>query len=88
MIGTGSAHIDPMLTDLLRDTRTTWAAGSMESASGTAVVAICGWSSDPVPTLDQFIAAVRAGKITYDVDSGRLRGHDHNGGADHRIGRS
>jgi 4-amino-4-deoxy-L-arabinose transferase-like glycosyltransferase len=87
MIGAGSAHIDPRLVDMLRSTRTTWsaatsgsqAAASLEIASGTAVMAIGGWSSDPVPTLDQFIAAVHAGKITYYVDSGRLRGHDHNG---------
>jgi 4-amino-4-deoxy-L-arabinose transferase-like glycosyltransferase len=87
MIGAGSAHIDPQLAEMLRSTRTIWsaatsgsqAAASLEIASGTAVMAIGGWSSDPVPTLDQFIAAVRAGKITYYVDSGRLRGHDHNG---------
>ena len=87
MIGAGSAHIDPLLADLLRDSRTTWsaatsgsqAAASLEIASGTAVMAIGGWSSDPVPTLDQFIAAVHAGRITYYVASGRLRGHDRNG---------
>ena len=41
-------------------------------------MAIGGWSSDPVPTLDEFVAAVHAGKIGYYVDSGRLRGHDPN----------
>jgi hypothetical protein len=30
-------------------------------------MAIGGWSSDPVPTLDDFIDDVRAGKITYYV---------------------
>ena len=96
MIGAGSAHIDPQLADMLRATRTSWsaatsgsqAAASLEIASGTAVMAIGGWSSDPVPTLDQFIAAVHAGKITYYVDSGRLRGHDHNGAQIARMGRS
>jgi 4-amino-4-deoxy-L-arabinose transferase-like glycosyltransferase len=86
-IGAGSAHIDPLLADLLRDTRTTWAAAtsgsqaaaSLEIATGTAIMAVGGWSSDPVPTLDQFVAAVHAGEITYYVDSGRLRARDHNG---------
>jgi hypothetical protein len=41
-------------------------------------MAIGGWSNDPVPTLDEFVAAVHAGKIGYYVDSGRLR-HDANG---------
>lgn len=87
LIGGGSAHIDPRLADMLLSSRTAWsaaasgsqAAASLEIASGTAVMAIGGWSSDPVPTLDQFMAAVHAGKITYYVDSGRLRGHDHSG---------
>ncbi|WP_328350321.1 glycosyltransferase family 39 protein [Mycobacterium sp. NBC_00419] len=87
MIGAGSAHVDPKLAELLRDTHTTWsaatpgsqAAASLELATGTAVMAIGGWSSDPVPTLDQFIEAVHAGKISYYIDSGRLRGRDPNG---------
>ena len=87
MIGAGASHIDPRLANLLRATKTTWsaatsgsaAAAALELASGTAVMAIGGWSSDPVPTLDQFVDAVHAGKITYYVDSGRLRGHDRNG---------
>ena len=87
MIGAGSAHVDPHLADLLRATRTTWsaatpgsqAAASLELASGTAVMAIGGWSTDPVPTLDQFIEAVHAGRIGYYIDSGRLRARDPNG---------
>ncbi len=87
MIGAESAHIAPELADLLRSTHTTWsaatsgsqAAASLEIASDTAVMAIGGWSSDPVPALDQFIAAVHAGKISYYVVSGRLRAHDRNG---------
>ena len=87
MIGPGSAQIDPQLAALLRSTHTTWSAAtsgsqsaaSLEIASDTAVMAIGGWSSDPVPTLDQFIAAVHAGKISYYVVSGRLRAHDQNG---------
>lgn len=87
MIGAGSAHVDPHLADLLRATRTTWsaatpgsqAAASLEIASGTAVMAIGGWSTDPVPTLDQFVEAVHAGRIGYYIDSGRLRARDPNG---------
>lgn len=88
MMGVGSAHVDPQLAELLGATRTTWsaatpgsqAAASLEIASGTAVMAIGGWSHDPVPTLQQFIDAVHAGKIAYYVDSGRMRAHDRNTG--------
>lgn len=86
-IGAGTGHVDPQLAEMLRATRTTWsaaisgsqAAASLEVASGTAVMAIGGWSSDPVPTLEQFIDAVHRGTITYYVASGRRRGHDRNG---------
>ncbi|MFN8032757.1 MAG: glycosyltransferase family 39 protein [Mycobacterium sp.] len=81
------SHIDPQLAEVLRATRTPWsaatpgsqAAATLELASGTAVMAIGGWSSDPVPSLEEFIDAVHAGKITYYVDSGRPHGHDRNG---------
>jgi 4-amino-4-deoxy-L-arabinose transferase-like glycosyltransferase len=88
MMGASSGSIEPQLAQLLSATRTTWsaatsgsqAAASLEIASGTAVMAIGGWSNDPVPTLQQFVDAVRAGKITYYVESGRMRTHDPNGG--------
>ena len=81
------AESDPQLAEVLRATRTPWsaatpgsqAAATLELASGTAVMAIGGWSSDPVPSLEEFIDAVHAGKITYYVDSGRPHGHDRNG---------
>ena len=34
-------------------------------------MAIGGWSKDPVPTVGDFIDDVRAGRITYYIDSGR-----------------
>ena len=88
MMGASSGNVDPQLATLLSATRTTWsaatsgsqAAASLEIASGTAVMAIGGWSNDPVPTLAQFVDAVHAGKITYYVESGRMRSHDRNGG--------
>jgi 4-amino-4-deoxy-L-arabinose transferase-like glycosyltransferase len=60
---------------LLAATHTPWsaainssqAAAALEVASGTPVMALGGWNGDPVPTLDQFIDDVRAGKITYYV---------------------
>ena len=88
MMGASSDNVDPQLARLLSTTRTLWsaatsgsqAAASLEIASGTAVMAIGGWSSDPVPTLAQFVDDVHAGKITYFVESGRMRSHDRNGG--------
>lgn len=85
-MGASSGHVDPGLADLLRASPAPWSAAtpgsqdaaSLELATGTAVMAIGGWSNDPVPTLDEFVAAVHAGKIGYYVDSGRLR-HDANG---------
>jgi 4-amino-4-deoxy-L-arabinose transferase-like glycosyltransferase len=87
-IGASSDNVDPQLAQLLSATRTMWsaatsgsqAAASLEIASGTAVMAIGGWSNDPVPTLQQFIDDVHAGKITYFVLSGRVRSHDRIGG--------
>ncbi|WP_235677984.1 ArnT family glycosyltransferase [Mycolicibacterium sarraceniae] len=87
-MGAGSGNVDPQLATLLSTTRTQWsaatsgsqAAASLEIASGTAVMAIGGWSNDPVPTLAQFEDAVHAGTITYYIESGRMRSHDRNGG--------
>ncbi|WP_445168201.1 ArnT family glycosyltransferase [Mycolicibacterium sp. Dal123E01] len=87
MTGPSSGNVDPQLAALLSATKTRWsaatsgsqAAASLELASGRAVMAIGGWSSDPVPTLAQFVDAVHAGEITYFVESGRMRSHDRNG---------
>jgi 4-amino-4-deoxy-L-arabinose transferase-like glycosyltransferase len=70
---------NPQLADLLAATRTPWSAATngsqsaaaLEIASGTAVMAVGGWSGDPVPTLQQFIDDVHAGKISYYVEAGR-----------------
>ncbi|WP_179467316.1 ArnT family glycosyltransferase [Mycolicibacterium vinylchloridicum] len=88
MTGASSGTVNPQLATLLSATTTTWsaatsgsqAAASLEIASGTAVMAIGGWSSDPVPTLAQFVDDVHAGEITYYIESGRMRSHDRNGG--------
>jgi hypothetical protein len=64
---------------LLADTHTRWSAAingalpaaALELQSRTSVMAIGGWSSDPVPTLDQFIDDVRAGRIAYYVAAAR-----------------
>ncbi|MCX2932606.1 glycosyltransferase family 39 protein [Mycobacterium sp. CVI_P3] len=88
VMGASSGNVDPRLAAALGATHTRWsaatsgsqAAASLEIASGTAVMAIGGWSKDPVPTLHQFVDAVHAGKITYYVESGRMRRHDRVGG--------
>jgi hypothetical protein len=67
------------LASLLAATHTPWsaatngsqAAAALEIASGTAVLAVGGWSGDPVPTLQQFIDDVHAGKLSYYVEAGR-----------------
>lgn len=88
IMGASSDNVDPHLAALLRATHTPWsaatsgsqAAAALEIASDTAVMAIGGWSSDPVPTLAEFIDDVHAGKIAYYVASGRMRSHDRNSG--------
>lgn len=40
-------------------------ASALEISSGTSVMAIGGWSGDPVPTQQKFVDAVHARKITY-----------------------
>ena len=45
-------------------------AATLELSSDTAVMAIGGWSSDPTPTLAQFEAYVKAGKVHYYISSG------------------
>jgi 4-amino-4-deoxy-L-arabinose transferase-like glycosyltransferase len=79
----------PELDALLRNTHTTWsaaiagssAAAGLELSTGTAVMAIGGFTGrDPAPTLGQFEADVAAGKVTYYVVQNDWRGK-HNGGA-------
>jgi 4-amino-4-deoxy-L-arabinose transferase-like glycosyltransferase len=70
---------NPQLAAMLASTHTQWSAATngsqsaaaLEIASGTAVMAVGGWSGDPVPTLQQFIDDVHAGKLTYYVEAGR-----------------
>jgi hypothetical protein len=67
------------LAGLLAATHTPWSAATngsqsaaaLEIASGTSVMAVGGWSGDPVPTLAQFIDDVHAGRISYYVEAGR-----------------
>ncbi len=88
MMGASSDRVDPQLAETLAATHTVWsaatsgsqAAASLEIASGSAVMAIGGWSNDPVPTLAQFIDDVHSQKISYYVESGRVRSHDRVGG--------
>ena len=76
---TGNEAADADLAGVLANTHTEWSAATngsqsaaaLEVASGTSVMAIGGWSGDPVPTLESFIADVQAGKITYYVEAGR-----------------
>ena len=66
--------VSAALTTLLKNAGTTWSAATigsqsaapLELQSGTAVIAIGGFSgSDNAPTLAQFKALVAAGKIHY-----------------------
>lgn len=67
------------LTAMLVNAGTTWSAATngsqsaatYELASNTAVMAIGGWSSDPAPTLDQFIQYVADGNIHYYIAGGQ-----------------
>ncbi|WP_314675575.1 glycosyltransferase family 39 protein [uncultured Rhodococcus sp.] len=67
------------LTAMLVNAGTTWSAATngsqsaatYELASNTAVMAIGGWSSDPAPTLDQFIQYVADGKVHYYIAGGQ-----------------
>ncbi len=67
------------LTAMLVNAGTRWSAATngsqsaatYELASNTAVMAIGGWSSDPAPTLDQFIQYVADGKIHYYIAGGQ-----------------
>ncbi|NDK69345.1 glycosyl transferase [Rhodococcus qingshengii] len=67
------------LTAMLVNAGTTWSAATngsqsaatYELASNTAVMAIGGWSSDPAPTLDQFIQYVADAKVHYYIAGGQ-----------------
>ena len=75
----GDIAANTELVNLLKATDTTWAAATngsqsasgIEIATGTSVMAIGGWSGDPAPTLQQFIAYVQAGKIGYYIGGGQ-----------------
>ncbi|MCK8616722.1 ArnT family glycosyltransferase [Gordonia sp. C13] len=74
----GDISSNAELVAALKATTTTWAAATngsqsaagIEIATGTSVMAIGGWSGDPAPTLEQFIAYVQAGKISYYLGGG------------------
>ncbi len=76
---TGDEGNNADLASVLADTHTEWSAATsgsqsaaaLEVSSGTSVMAIGGWSGDPVPTLETFIDDVHAGKISYYVEAGR-----------------
>ena len=76
---TGDEATNTDLAGVLADTHTEWSAATngsqsaaaLEVSSGTSVMAIGGWSGDPVPTLQSFIDDVHAGKIAYYVEAGR-----------------
>jgi 4-amino-4-deoxy-L-arabinose transferase-like glycosyltransferase len=80
------ASTDPELVTLLQNADSRWAAATngsqsaaaIELASGTAVMAIGGWSNDPAPTLAQFQEWVAAGDVGYyigDSQGGDRRGN-------------
>ncbi|MBO0854479.1 MAG: glycosyltransferase family 39 protein [Nocardia sp.] len=86
----GQTQNNPQLTALLQATNSQWAAATngssaaaaLELQSDKAVMAIGGFGgSDPAPTLAQFQADVRDGKLTYYVVTSNSRGGGGTGGA-------
>ena len=83
----GDEATNPELAKVLATTRTEWSAATngsqsaaaLEISSGTSVMAIGGWSGDPVPTLQSFIDDVQAGKISYYIEAGRGRSFEEKG---------
>jgi 4-amino-4-deoxy-L-arabinose transferase-like glycosyltransferase len=78
-MGSAESASSAALTKALKETTSRWSvavvgsqsAASLELSSGTAVMAIGGWSgSDPSPTLAEFKAYVAAGDIQYFIVSG------------------
>jgi 4-amino-4-deoxy-L-arabinose transferase-like glycosyltransferase len=86
--GTSTATTATSVDELLKATTTRWAAAvdgsqsaaTLELSSGTAVMAIGGWSSDPAPTLAEFQAYVAAGDIGYYIVGGQGGGPGGPGG--------
>jgi 4-amino-4-deoxy-L-arabinose transferase-like glycosyltransferase len=81
--GMGEQTVSSALVTLLKNAGTTWSAATigsqsaapLELQSGTAVLAIGGFSgSDNAPTLAQFKALVQAGKIHYFIGGGAFGG--------------
>lgn len=81
--GFGESKDNPKLDALLRATTTQWsaaisgssAAAALELSTGTAVMAIGGFTgSDPAPSLGQFKADVAAGKVAYYIVERDWRG--------------
>jgi len=93
---TGDEATNTDLAGVLAGTHTEWSAATngsqsaaaLEVSSGTPVMAIGGWSGDPVPTLQAFIDDVHAGKITYYVEAGRRGLSPGNGHGDVIFGRT
>ena len=90
----GSQTANSALVALLKKTSSRWAAatigsqtaGPLELASGTAVMAIGGFSgSDATPTLAQFEKYVAAGDIHYFVSGGGFGGGGQGGGTGSQI---
>nr|WP_296779857.1 glycosyltransferase family 39 protein [Rhodococcus sp. (in: high G+C Gram-positive bacteria)] len=85
-MGDMGGNTDPALVTLLQNTDSRWAAATngsqsaagIELASGTAVMAIGGWSGDPAPTVTQFQDWVAAGDVGYYIGSGQGGGRGGN----------
>jgi 4-amino-4-deoxy-L-arabinose transferase-like glycosyltransferase len=86
--GDGDPSDDTAVAALLRTAGTTWSAATvsamsasgLELSSGTAVMAIGGFTgSDPSPTLAQFQAWVERGQVHYFVSGGDGPGGRHGG---------
>ncbi|MDT4937780.1 MAG: hypothetical protein QOG80_1451, partial [Pseudonocardiales bacterium] len=89
--GGGTQTVNTALTQLLKDTTTTWAAATigsqsaapLELASGKAIIAIGGFSgSDPAPTLIQFEKLVAEGSVRYFIGGGSGGGPGGQGSSD------
>ncbi len=87
----GATTTSTALTSMLQDAGTRWSAAvvgsqsasSLELSSGTAVMAIGGFSgTDVAPTLGQFQAMVAGGEVHYLVSSGDGGGMGGQGGSD------
>ncbi|MFE4502477.1 ArnT family glycosyltransferase [Rhodococcus sp. NPDC056743] len=92
--GTDGSASSSELTAMMVGAGTRWSAATngsqsaatYELASNTAVMAIGGWSSDPVPTLDQFISYVANGDVHYYIAGGQGGGRGGGGSTSSAIG--